>query len=148
MRYRTINNRSLSCGGCSQLSEDAITWQSVPLYDEWGWWGEYWSCADWIEWHRQLKTHYGINQANLIFINAFHEAGFGAASYDCRTFNPAFKNYAKDNGFFDALFDGIPGIILQPVSNVIHASGKLLSWLPWVAVGAAALFVVGRGRSK
>lgn len=132
--------------GCHTLNDSEITWQSTPVYDEWGWWGEYWTCADWITWHEALKAHYGINDANIIFILAFHEAGFGAASFDCRTFDYNFKEYAKQNGFFDALFDGLTGIILQPVSNVIHGSqgiGNLISaavkYLPIILiVGAAA----------
>lgn len=145
-------NTAVNCG--CHLGEQ-ITWTSTPLYDEWGWWGDYWKCNDWMEWHRALKNRFGLNEANRIFITAYHKAGFGAASYDCRTFNPDFIKYAKENGFYSALFIGLAGIIMQPVSNVVNTGSTAVNtvntaidtvtdsmkYVKWIALGGLAIFV-------
>lgn len=101
-----------------------ITAQSTPNYDDWGW-DQYWNCEDWIAWHKELVKAYGLQQANLRFITAYHQASFGAASYDCRTFNRSFREYARQNGFLDALYQGI-GAIMQPVGPVIETGSNIL----------------------
>jgi hypothetical protein len=101
-----------------------ITAQSSPDYDGWGP-DTYWRCNEWIQWHQALKNAYGLTEANTKFITAYHKAGFGAASYDCRTFNQEFRTYARQNGFFDALFEGI-GSLMQPVGSVLETGGNVL----------------------
>ena len=34
------------------------TWNTAPNYDEWGS-DSYWSCADWVQWHKLLKEKFG-----------------------------------------------------------------------------------------
>ena len=105
-----------------------INYLSKPDYDDWGI-DDYWSCADWVEWHRQLKAYYGIEQANRIFIEAFQGAGQLSASYDCRSFNSDFRQYAKDNGFYDALYSGISGLVVQPIgwgTDVVDDTGNVI----------------------
>lgn len=101
-----------------------ITSSSVPNYDNWGW-DTYWSCEDWIQWHKELKKDFGLDHANLTFANAFNQAGFGAASYNCRTFNSAFRTYARDNGFLESLYAGI-GVIMEPAGDVLETGGNIL----------------------
>lgn len=101
-----------------------ITANSQPNYDEWGW-DDYWSCEDWVEWHKALKNAYGQSQANQTFVQAFHQASFGASSYDCRTFNTAFRTYAKDNGILDALYQGI-GVLMIPAGSAIEIGGNIV----------------------
>ncbi len=101
-----------------------ITASSTPNYDEWGW-DDYWNCEDWLQWHRALKAAHGLDAANYTFITAYHQASFGAASFDCRTFNSAFREYARQNGFHDALYLGI-GAIMQPVGDVLETGGNII----------------------
>ena len=115
--------------------EFQITADSQPIYDGWGW-DDHWSCEDWIRWHQCLRTKYGLQQANYIFIDAFHKAETFADSYNCRSFNSGFREYARQNGFFDALFSGI-GIIAQPLGWITDTTsniGEVIS----TSTGAAA----------
>lgn len=105
-----------------------ITADSIPDYDEWGP-DDYWSCADWITWHKAMKSKYGKDEANRRFLSAFHQAGFLASSYDCRSFNSEFRQYSKDNGFYDGLYDGL-AVITQPIgvgTDVVNAAGQTVS---------------------
>lgn len=65
---------------------------------------------DWIAWHGRLKTSYGLDDANRIFLHAFHVASRKSlAGFFWKTFNSRFRSYAKANGFFDGLWsDSIP----------------------------------------
>lgn len=140
---------------------DAITADSVPVLDGWGW-GDYWSADNWMEWHKRLVEKYGLQKANEKFITAYHKAGIGAASYDWRTFNRAFINYAKANGFYQALFEGVGGLIGQVASATYGAvsgaadlaagAGELAKtvskFLPAILIGAAVLaFLIYKPRT-
>ncbi len=87
-----------------------IAADSTPVLDGWGW-GDYWGPSDWITWHKAMVKAFGLDEANHRFITAYGQAGFGASSYDWRTFDSDFKAYAKENGFYDALFVGVGGLI-------------------------------------
>lgn len=101
---------------------------STPAYDGWGW-ADYWDCYDWITWHKALTAKYGVAQANATFLQAWDKQDtFFAAPVDCRSFNSEFKQYAKDNGFYDGLFSGI-GAIAQPIAagtSVVTAASNLV----------------------
>lgn len=102
-----------------------IAWDSIPQYDQWGWWGDYWSCAQWQEWYFTLKNHYSLEETKTIWLNAYHKAGFGAASYDCRTFNSDFKNFLLLEGIYDQAHSWAT----QPISagvTIFSEGGKLL----------------------
>lgn len=134
-----------------------ITVDSVPVLDGWGW-ADYWGVGDWIEWHKLLRKKYGKDVANKTLLNWYHKASFGASSYDWRSFDTRFKNYAKLSGFYDGLFAGI-GIIAKPISvssTIVDSTGKVvenvakgaergsktLSWLIPVGIGVV---VIGLG---
>lgn len=100
-----------------------ITALSTPNLDDWGW-DDYWKCEDWIEWHRAMKEAYGRDKANYRFIYWWNKQTMGAAGYDCRTFSLSFRNYAKENGFYDALFSGL-GVLAQPIGWTIDTAGNI-----------------------
>lgn len=95
-----------------------INSESTPVIDGWGY-GDYWGAQDWIFWHGKLKQKYGLAEANRIFISHYLSAGFGAASYDWRTFNQAFRSYAKENNFYNALWNGLDALI-KPLGDGIE----------------------------
>lgn len=100
---------------------------STPDYDEWGW-DDWWKASDWIRWHRALKAAYGPDEANRRFIDAWDRQTNFAGPIDARTFNSDFKAYARENGFYQALFSG-SGALARPVaagvSVVDAASGAV-----------------------
>lgn len=143
-----------------------IQWNSKPDYDDWGW-DDYWDINDWVEWHKALKKHYGLKDANKIFIKAWEQQSDGANPIGARTFNSTFKNYAKLNNFYDQLFDsaGVFGTILKPaaattsavdsasnaVANVAKAAEKTTktaSYVLPIMLGVAATAAIGIGIYK
>lgn len=134
-----------------------ITAESKPDYDQWGP-DDFWSCQDWILWHKALKEKYGKDEANVRFVQAYGAPGLieglGSAHWDCRTFNQEFRNYAEANGFLTALFEGI-GILTQPLGWVIDTSGNIiknvgegaqgLSKVLRIAIPVAAVLLIAGG---
>ena len=100
-----------------------------PVLDKWGW-DTYWDCNDWIVWHAARKLKYGQKKANDDFIYHFHQATLGAASISCRSLDSSFRDYARENGFLDALFTGIGGILATPIgvgNDVVNNTGNVIS---------------------
>ena len=63
-----------------------ITADSEPDYDNWGP-DSYWSCSEWVEWHKALVKKYGLSEANSKFKLAWDkqdpfEHGISACRYD------------------------------------------------------------------
>lgn len=145
----------------------AETWvinaDSTPDLDDWGW-DDYWGPGEWIKWHAAMKKKYGRDEANYRLVKAYNEASMGAANYDWRTFNTDFKNYAKKEGFYNGLFEGI-GAIAKPISTgvtVVDAAGnvvdstttgitrtaKILKWALPTAAGLGLIALAGYAISQ
>lgn len=130
------------------MANFTITADSAPVYDDWGW-SDHWDCYDWMLWHKALVGKYGADKANTMFITAYQNAGFLADSYNCRTLNSDFIGYAKDNGFYDGLFEGIGGLIVKPIAigqsalqgteNLVEGATKTANVLKYAV---PALFIV------
>lgn len=71
-----------------------INWNSVPDYDEWGY-DNFWSCDDWITWHKKLVLHFGEATATEIWNYAFKQTTNLSSNLNCSSFNSAFRDYAK-----------------------------------------------------
>ena len=67
-----------------------------------------------LTWHRSLKTRFGLDEANSRFINAWQKQGIGSEPLNARSFDTSFRDYAKANGFFDALYYGL-GSLAKPI---------------------------------
>lgn len=93
---------------------DPTSADATPDYDSW-FPDDYWSASDWLRWHRALKERFGLEEANYRFIDAWSKQTLGAKPLDARSFNSEFKQYAKANGFYDALFYGL-GALARPVA--------------------------------
>jgi hypothetical protein len=106
-----------------------ITADSIPDLDSWGW-DDYWSAQDWIKWHKELKKKYGLSDANYRFIDAYGSGSFmeglGAARFSYRTTDREFIRYAKENGFYNALFGGLAGLSAKVVSTAYSAGHSIV----------------------
>jgi len=125
-----------------------ITAESVPDLDDWGW-DDYWDCHHWIEWYKKVKQKYGRKQARSTFLTYWNLQTIGAHGIDCRSFNKAFREFAKKEKLFDELYSGV-GVIAQPigavtdvvssgtkaVSNVAQSGENVSKILKWVVPGA------------
>lgn len=89
-----------------------INWNTVPDYDEWGI-DNFWSCQEWITWHKRLVEHFGKQSANEIWNYAYAKSGNLSSNLDCRTFNSAFRKYVSENGLSPYENAGIVAPVLQ-----------------------------------
>lgn len=132
-------------------AHDPTNADATPDYDGLGW-DSQWTAEDWLTWHRALKARFGQAEANRILIKAWNGGGFlEEPPLDARTFNTAFKAYARENGFFDSLFSGL-AVLAKPVSAAndvvdgvtdlavgVKNSAKTVGFiLPVLALGALA----------
>lgn len=89
-----------------------INWNTVPDYDEWGV-DTWWSCQDWILWHKKLVEHFNKPTANDIWNYAFSKSASLSGNLDCRTLNSDFRQYVKQNNLLPYLGAGVFTPILQ-----------------------------------
>lgn len=99
------------------------TWNIVPDYDQWGS-DTWWDCNEWIAWHQRLKEHFGAERAKLIWDYAYAQGTYGASHGDCRTFNSAFRKYARAEGLDTYASVKIP--IIPQVLNITGSGVELL----------------------
>jgi hypothetical protein len=101
------------------------TWNTAPDYDQWGS-DTYWTCEDWIMWHKLLKEKFGQNKANFMWDYAFAQSGNLSSNLNCRTFNSSFRTYVKDNGLNPFANAGIFTPILQGAGSIQDVTGGIL----------------------
>lgn len=93
-----------------------------PLYNSnmlafWNWFDTVWNCDDWVLWHKSMVKKYGLPTANNKWLKDWNNLATGSSAIDCRTFNSAFRTYAKKVGLFGNLYEGL-GVIAQPIGAV------------------------------
>ena len=136
----------------------AITWQSVPDYDvfDFGLFEDTsWNCDQWVEYHKALKSHFGAERAKFIWEKAFFQGAYDwnakSGQLDCRTFNSAFRSYAKKEeldtyssaGIFAPILNAVGATkdLASVLTNVVSGrSGKVILYSAIAVVGAVALF--------
>jgi hypothetical protein len=60
-----------------------------------------------------------LSEANKRFITEWQKQSIGANPLDARSFDIAFRDYAKANGFFDALYWGL-GSLAKPIGTTVN----------------------------
>jgi hypothetical protein len=130
----------------------AISWNSVPDYDEWGI-DNSWKCVDWVNWHKELVKHYGKDRAKLIWEYAFAQGTEFASHWDCRTFNTDLRKYASQNnlstydsaGFISPVLAtiGAGKDLFTGVANAMSMK-KTKTILGILLIGGAGLFIYNR----
>ncbi len=74
-----------------------ITADSTPVEDGWGW-ADYWTCADWVEWHKQLKAVHGPDESKRIWVAAWEAQSVDANPYNWCKYDSVATSYLKSNG--------------------------------------------------
>jgi hypothetical protein len=107
-----------------------VAWNTEPLLaNPLLFWKDWWSAKTWIKWHTAVKAKYGKDRANEVFIEWWEKAPALSPTIDYRTFDEAFIAYAKENGFYDALYNGIGGLLGKTAGSgqrVIKSAGKVI----------------------
>lgn len=99
-----------------------INWNTTPDYDEWGV-DYFWSCEEWITWHKKLSEHFGKQTANELWDYAYAKSGNFSSNLDCRTFNSTFREYVNKNGLSPYANAGL----LAPVLSTYGTATDLIN---------------------
>jgi hypothetical protein len=86
---------------------------ATPDFDNWGP-DTWWKASEWMTWHKSMKSKYSLEEANRRFISAWQDQSILSGPIDARSFDVTFRNYAKDNGFFDDLYWNL-GVFTRPI---------------------------------
>ena len=102
-------------------TDEIISYNSTPDLD--GWFNDtWWSCEQWITWHKENVKELGQETANQKFIHWWGEQDTFANPYNWCKYNADFYLYFKDQGIdtgwlfsklfvgVDTLADGIPDL--------------------------------------
>ena len=103
---------------------NAILCTSEPNYDNWGP-DQYWSCIDWINYHKTLKTCYSQAEANTIWVNKLSQYSLFGHEWNCMNFDNSFIDYAQSQGI-DA---GIFGTVYNSGSGAVNNAATSLEFL-------------------
>jgi hypothetical protein len=138
-------------------ANDPTNADSKPDYDGWGP-DSWWTANDWMTWHRSLKARFGLDDANVRFVNAWQQQGALSAPLDARSFDTNFRDYAKANGFFDALYYGLGALakpigattdVITGVTQGVSTVANLAKYvIPVAALAFAYLFFVSKAPKR
>lgn len=108
-----------------------ITAQSIPDYDEWGS-DSYWTCQEWVLWHKALKAAYGKQQADVIFQNAWDNRSAFGHELVCSLYDSEFISYFKSQGYSWDIVSGAIITVSDVAGNIGDAASNLTSLLKWI----------------
>lgn len=117
--------------GLDSFAKDfPVDWNTTPiLANPLLFWNDWWSAKTWIDWHKKVAAKYGKDRANEVLIEHFTSAPFASPTTDFRTFDDNFIKYAKEQGFYDALFKGIGGLVgktATALNKTVDATGNVV----------------------
>jgi hypothetical protein len=127
----------LASGRWIASTGEEITENSTPDMDDWGW-DDYWSCEDWMAWHKIMKEKKGKQFADSTFLSWWNKLGSFAATYNCRSFNTAFRDYFRKENLLSALYSGI-GIIAAPIGVGTDVAGAASDVIVGTAQGVGSV---------
>lgn len=122
-----------------------ITADSVPDYDNWGP-DDYWSCTDWINWHKALKAKFGKVKADETWLHAWNEQDSFEHAFNWCKYAGDFNSYAKSENLnvshlLADLINGVTSVGENAITTATTTS-KILKYLIPVAVVLVALGVL------
>lgn len=115
-----------------------ITADSIPDYDSYGI-DDYWSCVDWINWHKALKAKYSKTVADQTWQNAWDKQDSFEHAYNWCKYGSTFNSYVNSQGldasniFGDVISGGTK--ITENVIGGATATSKVLKYaIPVLAI--------------
>lgn len=115
-----------------------ITADSTPDYDSWGP-DDYWSCEDWITWHKALKAKYGKAEADSKWLAAWNAQDSFEHNYNWCKYAAAFNTYVSTEKLAAShlladIFSGVTKIGENAVDTATSTSKILKYLIPTVIV--------------
>lgn len=118
-----------------------ITADSVPDYDNWGP-DDYWSCNDWITWHKELKKKYTKAEADKKWIAAWEQQGGTEHNANWCKYSGSFNEYVRkeklDVSNFIANILNDATTVIENAGDTAVSATKILKWVvPGIVIAAA-----------
>lgn len=118
-----------------------ITSDSIPDYDNWGI-DDYWSCTDWINWHKTLKAKLGKPQADQVWLTAWNKQDFFEHNLSWCKYASSFNDYVKNENLAVShlladTFSGVTNIGENLVDSATATSKVIKYLIPGIIIVAA-----------
>lgn len=125
------------------MPEYNITADSVPDYDSWGP-DDYWSCQNWIDWHKAMKARYGKQEADQKWLNAWNDQDAFEANYNWCKYSASFNTYVNGEGLnvTHLLSDTVAGGT-KVGENIIGGATNISKILKWLIPTLVILTAIG-----
>lgn len=123
-----------------------ITADSIPDYDEWGY-DSYWSCDDWINWHKALKAKFGKTSADKTWTEAWNKQDGFESNYNWCKYQGVFNTYVKAENlnatwWLPNILNNVTGVAEDASDAAKNVSNVIKVIIPVVVIGAAiAVFI-------
>lgn len=130
------------------IGAGAITSDSTPDLDEWGW-DDYWGCGEWMLWHKANVQAYGKETANTNFIQAWGSQDSFMSPYNWCKYDKDFANYFAQQGIdvgwlLSNLVVGVENVGVDVIDTVENTTGTIAYVSSGLKV-VATLAVIGVG---
>lgn len=118
-----------------------ITADSVPDYDNWGP-DDYWTCDDWVLWHKLLKQKYGKKSADSTWTTAWNKQDSFEHNYNWCKYEGVFNKYVQDENlnatwWLPNILNSATTVVENAGDTAVNAS-KIIKWvIPVLVIGAA-----------
>lgn len=90
------------------------------MLDGWGW-GDYWQCAQWMEWHQKNKQAFGKAVADQKFIAAWESQDFTASPKSWCKYKTWFRDYFMNEGIdVDNLLSAVAMPTYETLKGLLH----------------------------
>ena len=122
---------------------NVMSCDTEPLMDGWGW-ADYWQCADWITWHKMLKSECGLSteEANLKVTTAWNSHGLFSHEWFCQ-FDQEFRDYFISQGESFSFLTNITyniGVGVESATEALPSVGKYIKYAVPIALMSVAVF--------
>ena len=129
----------------ARIGSTPITADSTPDYDEWGP-DEWWTCADWKQWHVLNVQKYGQAVANDKFMQAWAQQDSFMSPYNWCKYDADFAGYFKNQGIdvgwlLSHLIVGVENVGDNVINTSENLGDTVESVSEWVKVAAGLAFI-------
>lgn len=116
-----------------------ITADSEPVLDGWGW-ADYWSCNDWIYWHKLNVQKYGKEEANRKFLQWWEKQDGTSGPYNWCKYDSDITAYLKSQGLnIGWWFSNAANTATDTVEKTADSAGSVVQSVGSGASGLAKL---------
>lgn len=120
-----------------------INADSLPDYDSWGP-DDYWSCVDWIDWHKALKVAIGKVEADKKWLSYWNDQDSFEHDFNWCKYNTNFNNYIKSENLpVSHLLADLINAGTSVGENVIGAATTTTKVLKYIVPAVVIIVVLG-----